>query len=58
MDLKKYYVEIFRVSDKHVETRMGPMGHSEACRVQRGAMINMDLHNWSVRIISAHSQEE
>ena len=47
------YVEIFRFSDGHVESRMGPMSERSAEKVQRGAMINLNHEEWGVRIVSA-----
>ncbi|WP_395543236.1 hypothetical protein [Neotabrizicola sp. sgz301269] len=47
----KFYVEIWRFSDGHVESRMGPMCERSAERVQRGAMINMNHAEWGCRIV-------
>jgi len=48
---QNYHVEIFRLSDGHVESRMGLMGERSAQQVQRGAMINMNLDEWVCRIV-------
>ena len=45
------YVEIWRFADGHVDSRMGPMTRRKAQRVQRGAMINMNHHEWGCRIV-------
>lgn len=56
-DVPKFHVEIYRFSDGHIESRMGPMSEREAEKVQRGAMINMNHDAWSCRIVQAGKGE-
>lgn len=48
-----HYVEIYRFSDGHVESRMGPMSEHSAQKVRAGASINLNHDDWGVRIVSA-----
>lgn len=49
----QHYVEIYRFSDGHVESRMGPMSERSAQKVRSGANINLNHDEWGVRIVDA-----
>lgn len=53
----RFCVEIWRFSDGHVESRMGPMSERAAERVQRGALINMNHDEWGCRVVPALANE-
>lgn len=55
--MKRFYVEIVRVADGHVESRMGPMSGSKADRVERGALINLNRDEYVVRIRAARRRK-
>lgn len=46
-----YYVDIVNDATGEVAKHMGPMPEHEAEQTARGASINLDHANWSVRIV-------
>ncbi len=45
------YVEIYEDASGEIANCMGPMSRTKAERTERGASINLDHANWSMRIV-------
>lgn len=52
-----FFVEIVEKATGIVQTRMGPMGSSQAQRAKRGARINLDHEHFRVRVVDEEGDE-
>lgn len=48
----RYYVRIIHSATGKIEREMGPMSRAKAERVERGALINMDIENFHTEIVT------
>jgi hypothetical protein len=55
---EQVYVEIYEDATGKVDTCMGPMSRSAAERVERGASINLNHAEWSIRIVDQPTKED